>query len=300
MILQEAGKSLTPVPRIEFATEKELQTLIEGNLESVFGCRFVATEFSTGSVHSGRIDTLALSEENNPVIIEYKKVENSGLVMQALFYLDWLKDHKGDFKLAVEQSLGKTEVDWSNIRVICLAPSFDRYSQHAVAHLGVNLELWQYKRYANGVLEIEEKFRSSAKGTTSTATKPSKPETSPTSISEYTVEKLLQKTNPETLELFRQLDEYVLSLNESIRAVPQKYYVAYKFAKNVVCVDIQGKKLKIWLNLPAGSPRVGWVSDVTGVGHLGTGNQEFNINDQTELEQAFELINEAYLLAGGD
>lgn len=52
---------------------KDLQTLIENNLITVFNCRFIASEFSTGAIHAGRIDTLALSEDNNPVIIEYKK-----------------------------------------------------------------------------------------------------------------------------------------------------------------------------------------------------------------------------------
>src|SRR6202162_1194088 len=40
-------------------------------------CRLVATEFSTGARHGGRIDTPALSEENKPVIIEYKNTESA-------------------------------------------------------------------------------------------------------------------------------------------------------------------------------------------------------------------------------
>ncbi|MDD3626920.1 MAG: hypothetical protein PHV06_06330, partial [bacterium] len=57
-----------------FLNEKELQNLVESNLKEIFNCRFIASEFSTGPVHGGRIDTLAISEENNPVIIEYKVV----------------------------------------------------------------------------------------------------------------------------------------------------------------------------------------------------------------------------------
>jgi RecB family endonuclease NucS len=82
-IFKNADGVLQTVKREDFRTEKELQNLIETNLEEVFGCRFVATEFSTGSVHSGRIDSLALSEDGNPVIIEYKKVEDSKLINQA-------------------------------------------------------------------------------------------------------------------------------------------------------------------------------------------------------------------------
>jgi len=67
----------------------------------------VSTEFQTGALHGGRIDTLAISEENNPVIIEYKKVESSELINQSLFYLSWIKDHKGDYEIAVQKKLGQ-------------------------------------------------------------------------------------------------------------------------------------------------------------------------------------------------
>ena len=46
-----AKTTLSPVDQMNFAAEESLQGLIEQNLESVFGCRFVATEFSTGVHH---------------------------------------------------------------------------------------------------------------------------------------------------------------------------------------------------------------------------------------------------------
>ena len=90
----------------EFKLEKDLQHLVESNLHIFFNCRFVATEFSTGNIHAGRIDTLALSEDGNPVIIEYKKVASSDLINQSLYYLHWLTDHKGDFQMAANKTLG--------------------------------------------------------------------------------------------------------------------------------------------------------------------------------------------------
>lgn len=97
--------NLAPIEQTDFNSEKVLQNLIEKNLEPVFNCRFVATEFPTGAQHAGRIDTLALSEDNNPVIVEYKKVESSELINQSLFYLSWIHDHRGDFEIAVQKSL---------------------------------------------------------------------------------------------------------------------------------------------------------------------------------------------------
>lgn len=52
-----------------FRNEKELQSLIDDNLEDIFGIRYIAPEVITDS---GRIDALGLDENNSPVIIEYK------------------------------------------------------------------------------------------------------------------------------------------------------------------------------------------------------------------------------------
>ena len=73
---QISGNRLSSIAQTNFATEKELQSLIESNLDVVFNCRFVATEFSTGAQHAGRIDTLALSEDNNPDT----RIQESGVV----------------------------------------------------------------------------------------------------------------------------------------------------------------------------------------------------------------------------
>src|SRR5689334_7667538 len=98
------SKPLAPIEQANFQLERDLQKLVEKSLNSVFRCRFVASEFPTGVQHGGRIDTLALSEDNNPVIIEYKKVASSELVTQSLYYLAWIHDHKGDFERAVQKS----------------------------------------------------------------------------------------------------------------------------------------------------------------------------------------------------
>mgnify|MGYP000299437731 CR=1 FL=1 len=302
-LLQEDSGKLSVISRIEFATERELQRLIESNLEEVFGCNFVATEFSTGNVHSGRIDTLALSEDRNPVIIEYKKVENSNLVTQGLFYLDWIKDHKGDFELTVQRTLGDVEVDWSHIRVICIAPSFDKYSLHAVKHMGTGLELWQYHRYANGVLEIEEIFRGSEpqrnkdqKPTKKLSDNQEVQDAKPT----YSYEDHLAKADENTKYLVNSLTEYIASLDDSIAEVPQKFYIAYKLAKNLACVEVHRKKVVAFLNLTyvRGMPTI--ARDVSNIGHYGTGKLEVTVTTNADLETAFQLIKESYLASGGN
>jgi RecB family endonuclease NucS len=91
--------------------EKPLQTLIEADLQPLLSIRFIASEHSTGKTHGGRIDSLGLDENHCPVILEYKRSVGENVINQGLFYLDWLMDHKADFKLLVLDKLGAAAAD---------------------------------------------------------------------------------------------------------------------------------------------------------------------------------------------
>ena len=97
----------------EAVLEKELQTLIENNMETFFGVRFLKSEYA---ITNGRMDSIGIDENNSPVIFEYKRSQNENVINQGLFYLDWLLDHKADFKLLVIEKLGMEAadgIDWS-------------------------------------------------------------------------------------------------------------------------------------------------------------------------------------------
>lgn len=291
-----SGSSLTTIKRSDFKSEKELQNLIEANLDEVFGCRFVATEFATGALHSGRIDSLALSEDGNPVIIEYKKSEDSKLINQALFYLDWIKDHKGDFEVAVQKTLGKVPISWDQIRVICIAPSYDRYSLHAVKHMGVGLELWKYNKFANDTLELEEVFRSTdvpKKRDSSSKTPATSNDKSSVSFEEH-----LAKASEELKPLVQELADFLNSL-ELVAEVPQKQYIAYKVGKNIACMEVQKKKVILYLPLDHDATMPSNTRNLKGIGHWGTGDLEVKITDSADLETAFTLIRKSYDEQGG-
>ena len=73
------------------------------------------------------MDTLGIDENGCPVIIEYKRASNENVINQGLFYLDWLKDHRGDFELLVLKKLGKNVADgtmWSFLVVLSPPCSF--------------------------------------------------------------------------------------------------------------------------------------------------------------------------------
>ena len=88
--------------------EKQLQTMIEQNMETFFGIRFLKSEYA---ITSGRMDSIGIDENNSPVIFEYKRSMSENVINQGLFYLDWLLDHKADFKLLVIEKLGMEVAD---------------------------------------------------------------------------------------------------------------------------------------------------------------------------------------------
>ncbi len=312
-LFQRDKQKLEMIRPTKFSNEKELQTLIEANLYEMFSCHFVATEFSTGSVHGGRIDSLALSEENNPVIIEYKVVESSQLVNQSLYYLSWINDHQGDFEIAVQKAFPskKIEIDWSNIRVICIAPDYKKYDLHAVKMMGSNIELWQYRYYENGALFFEEIYKrsivSSAKIESFSNKNPIMVEagkkaalTRASGI--YSFEKHLDKIEKSKQNLVISLQDYILGLDEAIEEVPKKYYVAYKVSQNFACMEVHKNNILIYLKINPDTVEnmQSNCRDMRDIGHYGTGDFEIRISNDEDVENAKEFISLAFNNIGGN
>ncbi len=308
-IFEITGNKLKPVEQKNFSLEKELQNLIEENLETVFNCRLVATEFSTGAQHAGRIDSLALSEEDNPVIIEYKKVESSELINQSLFYLHWIQDHKGDFEIAAQKALGsEIQVDWSSVRVICIAPNYKKYDLHAVQVMGANIELWKYRLFTNHSLYLEEVFHNTKTAVATVVTdknpvmvEAGKKAAQVRATAIYSFEEHLEGKPKQIQELIYNIREFVMGLDASIEEVPKKLYVAYKASQNIVCMEAKNKSIKLFVKLkpsdvlnPPASFR-----DVSNIGHYGTGDVEFVIVTLNEFEEVKQFIELAYNKLGG-
>jgi predicted transport protein len=310
-IFEINDKKVNRVKPTEFKLEKDLQKLVEQNLETFFNCRFIATEFSTGNIHSGRIDTLAISEDNNPVIIEYKKVASSDLINQSLFYLHWITDHKGDFQVAANGAVkNNIEIDWSDIRVICIAPEFKKYDLHAVQVMGANIELWQYKIYENGIISIDEVYKRTETRTNASIENNGK---NPIMVeagrkaaltrktATYTIDEHFAKTSDDLAELLNEIRDYIVNLDTSIEETPKKYYIAYKTTQNFVCIETQKKKLVLFLKLNPDEieklPKQ--ARDVRNIGHFGTGDLEFAIKSPDDFEEIKEYINQSLKSIGG-
>ena len=198
---------------ISMQLEKHLQNIIEENMEVFLGVKFLATEYSTGKVHNGRIDSLGIDENNCPVIIEYKRSINENVINQGLYYLDWLLDHKAEFKLLVMEKLGVKyceNIEWSSPRLICIANDFTKYDIHAVKQINRNIDLIKYKNYKEELLLLEMVH-------TNTVSDDYKPigNTDNSIKHKYkTVEDYLEDANSELKNRYYILKDFIISLGD--------------------------------------------------------------------------------------
>ena len=282
------------------AIEKTLQTVIENHLEVFLGVRFLATEYSTGKTHGGRIDTLGIDEDGSPVIIEYKRALNENVINQGLFYLDWLMDHKGEFKLLVLEKLGKgaaDSIDWSAPRLLCIASDFTRYDEHAIQQINRNIELIRYRRYGNELILFELVNVTTAQGQSETNASDNGVKHKGVATSKTATE-LLEQASPDLRDRFEALKAFLLALGDDVQMKVLKYYFAFRRIKNFSCVMVhpQSMQIIIWVKVDPSSIQLekGFTRDVRTIGHYGTGDLEITVQNDDDLERAKSLILKSY------
>ncbi|AUG57265.1 DUF5655 domain-containing protein [Acetivibrio saccincola] len=278
------------------AIEKSIQTLIENNMEAFFGITFLASEYSTGKNHGGRIDSLGIDENYCPVILEYKRALNENVINQGLFYLDWLMDHKAEFKLLVMEKLGKDiadKIEWSMPRLLCIAGDFTKFDEYAVKQINRNIELIRYKKYEDDLILFEL-----VNATTASQTAIVSDDSTTKSNIYKTVTENLQQADKELQDMYYSVRDFILNLGDDIQEKVLKYYIAFKKIRNFACVEVYSKSKTILMHLNINPDEVelkeGFTKDVRNIGHYGTGNLEVRINSKDEFEKAKALIAKSY------
>ncbi|MEV7121253.1 hypothetical protein [Kitasatospora griseola] len=219
------------------ALEADLQRRVEAGMEQMLGIRFLASEYWTGP-HRGRVDSLGLDENGVPVVVEFKKGTDSGVVSQALSYLAWLKSSRHEFEALVREKLGAEvagSIDWRAPRALCIAAGFSWHDRVAVGDLGRlrPIELIRYRVFDGGLLSIDLVEPVFAGVSTTTGRRSSTP-AEPTADAEKAEASVLAV--PKCLrDLYDELDE-VLTTSGELEVVPLRHYIAYRRLRNVASV----------------------------------------------------------------
>ncbi|MFH6956470.1 DUF5655 domain-containing protein [Flavobacterium aquidurense] len=282
-----------------FKLEKEIQNLFEANLIALTNLQFIKSEFT---IKNNRIDTLAFDEESNAfVIIEYKRSQNYSVIDQGVSYLNLMLEYKADFIVEYNESqketLKRSDVDWSQSRIIFVSPSFTDFQKQSSNFKDLSIELWEIKQFENDVIVINPIKKSKSAPSIKQVQNNDNSEISKVTqeIKIYNEEDHITGKSDEIIELYETFKNAILQLSSDIEVVPKKMYVAFKLKNNIVDIRIQQKNLIFWINMKKGTlddPK-NLTIDASLKGHYGNGDYELSISDTQNLEYIMSLIKQA-------
>ena len=279
----------------EVLLERELQRVIEANMENFFGVRFLASEYA---IREGRMDSIGIDENYCPVIFEYKRSVNENVINQGLFYMEWLLDHKANFVLLVQEKLGPEvakKIDWSFPCVICIASNFTKYDIHSVTLMQRNIKLVKYKAYGETHLLFEYVNTPDPKPIVDAN---NNADNQAQNNNSELFSKMLENADESTKELYSSLCDYIESLGDDLSKNELAKYVAYRKTSNVFCITVKRKEVLVFVKLdPDEFKDDTFVRDMRETGHWGTGDLKITIQNGNDLKKAEPYLQKAYDIA---
>jgi predicted transport protein len=290
---------LVPIKEDPFPLERDLQKLIENNLGALLGLELASSEFA---IKNRRIDTLAYDKDSQAfVIIEYKRNKNYSVIDQGMAYLQLMLDNKAEFIVEYNERKGgalkRSDVDWSQSRLIFVAPGFTQDQREACNFKDLNIELLEVKRHVRGLFSITHHTTSaSAPSFKEVASQADGAGSVKEELRSYSEEEHFRNGSPEVVDLYEKLKAGIMNLGDNIEIVPRKQFIGFKEGKIFTSVVFQKKGLKVVLNAKWGtlSDPKGLASDVRSIGHWGNGEYRIELADDVELEYSLSLIKQAY------
>ena len=268
--------------------ERQLQTYVEKHLNKFFQCHLLKSFYL---LPSGEIDTLAITEDGVPCIIEYKHKKEDTILNQIIFYYDWLKQRstKFEFERIVNEtdSTKNLKVDWSKLRLICVAKEYSKWDISLIKHLDTDIECWAYSYHKNELdihLDpiINQFKRQKSYG-----------EKSP-SVKEITLEDHRNKASAEEKELLDKLREGIFKLGDNIDEGFTPEYIKYVVNTTFSSVHVRKNWLIIHLRVNEKifkDPKK-LAKDISHRNWSVT--REMKIKNMTDLNYALSLIKQAY------
>ena len=290
--------------------EKKIQNIIEKNLKQIFQMDFLETEWTIKLDNNeglGRMDTIAIDQDNCPVIIEYKLDKNKTILGQGLYYLNWLKNHTGNFYELVSKKLGKEKadsIDWSNPKLYLISREFNKYDVYAINEITGNNDVYliSYEYYENPEILSIEFLNNFSKNN---ALKTQKDDNFKTNKKDSSITNTLTAFENDYNNLEKSKKEVVNLITETIQEnfnnevliKNMKRYRAFKKNSNFCCLVLRKDHMKLYLSLKYDSSMKEYknITNYENKDHWGTGDVEIIIPyDIKEFNKIFHFIEKAY------
>lgn len=299
------GNLLKPISTNPFQLEKDIQKLIESNVQELFDLEFVKSELT---IQNFRLDTLCFNKMSNSfVIIEYKKGTNYSVIDQGYTYLSTLLNNKSDFILEYNETLGgslkRDDIDWSQSRVIFISPKFSEYQKTSINFKNLPFELWEVTRFKNNLLGLTKIDTNSDVDITSTVDKDNSK-----SIVKVVSKEIItydenyhfnkNKTRPQQIiDLYYEFKERVLSLGDNIEMNIGKIWMGFKQNRIFCDVVIYNEGVVVYINMKKGelNDYLKKCQDVSDKGHWGNGDFKIVIKSVDDIDYVMSLVKQSYM-----
>jgi len=222
------------------------------------------------------------------VIIEYKADKSATVLLQGLYYMDWLVENKAEFEKVVRSQLSKEiPINWSSgVRLVLIARSFEIWDKFAVNRIKEEFELYEYILYENQELKLDKTtlpkdFRGQSK-------------TSITSISEYSIEDHLKKTQIESIKsCINEFRDKIKSISDDIDERPTKDHIKFKSTVIFLAIYVQKKQYWIDVKLPRQEVKKAF-PDLDVRPHKDEVFTHIRCNENTDIDRLVSLAQQAY------
>lgn len=265
--------------------EKEIQELIEKNLDCLEeGLKYVGSYIPIGT---GIIDILAIDEDNNPVLIECKKIGvdfDQDALIQLMDYYSWFSTDENHlhYLFSIFENKGFKDVS-REIRLIALVSDVSDRVKNACWALIPSIQLITFSFSKSSV---EDEIIVVPKITLDTSVGTVSFINPPKSEDDHF------KTNPHMRPLYEKFKKAVLTIDSSIKINPSPQdYIGFTGKKNFCGLHVKKNWLRLDILLTAeeaNNPSFVYKENWGDWGY-------FHLENESQLEQALELMKKAYI-----
>lgn len=302
-------KRLKEVNSSNFKLEKDIQSLVETNLDELFGYQLIQSEFVLGGF---RLDSLCYDKSTNSVvIIEYKRGKSYSVIDQGFSYLSNVLDNKSEIILEIQEVFGrrlkKDEIDWTNTKIVFISPSFSTYQKESINFQDLPIELFEIVKFDNKTIGLNNIVGKSNSPSIKEMKKGSQIDKVSRVIKKWTEQDHIDgwksgtynypKSTQQIVELYYKYKETILDSFDGTEIRFTKGYIVFQNGSNHYLDVYLGKdSITMWLNMKKGelddSKKL--FRDVSKIGHWGNGDYEVKVSDEGNFEYILSCIRQSY------
>lgn len=301
------NKIIQEIKETSFDLEKDLQGIVENNLEKILGLKFVSGSLNNElnikvNEQDFYIDTLGFNEEDKSfVIIEYKKEKSFSVIDQGYAYLSAMLHNKAEFVLELNQRLKKNftkkDINWEMSRIIFISPEFTNYQKNAINFKDLPMFLYEVKLYDDNLISLNfiKPYRTAE--SINSLTKDKIVNDVSKEIKVYDLEDLISQSWTDTKELLEDFEKQLLKEIPETKIKYTQKYIAYtsKHGRNFADIVPLKQGLKIYFRFPYDSIKSNIkIEDCSKKGHWTTGISYIYLLESIQIPEAIQLSKDSY------